>query len=104
MKKTKVKVSFLLRLKFAYKAFRMKNYNHYFTYRYHCKLIPDAGVCDNNRRSSGCTNEAEICLMNPFFKIKLEETEHCYHVCTSCAEKYIDTDGEDSVIGTATGS
>lgn len=95
-KKNKVKAGFLLRLKFAWKAFIMKDFEYIFPYKYYCNLRHDAPECDNNRRISKCNNQAKVALMNPFMKISLEPSAHTYHVCNECAKKYIGTHwGED---------
>jgi len=90
-----MKAGLFLRLKFAWKAFMMQNYKHTFPYQYHCNLVSNAGVCDNNRRESKCENMAKVALANPSFVIELKEAEWFYHVCQGCAKKYIGSlDGE----------
>ena len=92
-----MKVSFLLRLKFAWYAFTMQKLYHVFPYEYHCDLRKDwEHDCDNKRRSSKCQNAGKVALKNPAFKIEIVEADHWYHVCDECAKKYIGTvDGEN---------
>lgn len=86
-----MKVSFLLRLKFAWYAFMMKKYEHVFPYEYHCDLRKDwQHECDNIRRVSQCKNEGKVALANPVFEIRFDEHGY-YHVCDKCAKKYIGT-------------
>jgi len=87
----KTKVSLFLRLKFAWKAFYLtKRFEYEFPLEYYCNLIHNAGVCDNNRRISKCTNEATIALSNPTMLIEFRDASY-YHVCKDCAKIYIST-------------
>ena len=88
-----MKVPFLLRLKFAWYAFQMKNFEYQFPYQRHCSLNPSAGLCDNNRRKSNCNNKAKVALANPRLRIEIEEATWFYHVCEDCANKYINSMG-----------
>lgn len=85
--KIKPKVGFFLRLKFAYHAFTLQDFEHVFPYQYHCNLI--SGVdCDNIRRSSKCKNPGVVALANPSIVVKINESNWFYHVCGDCAKKY----------------
>jgi hypothetical protein len=89
-------VPILVRIKLAYHAFMLLPFKHCMPYKFHRKIIPNAGNCDNQWRLSGCKNRAKIALANPSIEIILKEAEHFYHVCEDCAAKYIDSmDKED---------
>lgn len=86
-----VKVSIITRFKLAYKAFMLQPFKIYFPYHYFSDLRTDWGRldCDNNRRVSKCQNEGKVALANPSIELTYNESEHTYHVCHSCAKKYI---------------
>ncbi|MCK4661332.1 MAG: hypothetical protein KAT68_00590 [Bacteroidales bacterium] len=94
-KSLRKKIGLKQRIILAYKAFMIENYRFQLPYQYYCKLAFKAYECDNNRRKSKCNNQAKVALANPFVEIKIEESEHFYHVCLECSKKYIGTDGED---------
>lgn len=76
----------------------LKKSEIHFPYHVHCDLRKDMGRidCDNIRRKSKCTNEGKVALANPYIEIRINESEHFYHVCNECAKKYIgQMDGEE---------
>jgi len=83
----------LLRFKIAWLAFRLKPFNLQIEpFKYHCDLIPNAGICDNKSAALldngvNCHNNAKVALSEVTCSFSITIGNY-YHVCEDCAKKF----------------
>ena len=72
----------------AWKVFWLQSFEYQIKpFHYYAKLIPSAGLCDNERRKENCPNDAKVVLSKTMARFEVRE-EDFYHLYHQCASKY----------------